>query len=119
MGTKVRVLSMNEDLPFRIKFRNKFPRTAYLIAMIIHYTDKDFPRCNFEGKCDNLAFAEVYPYRDRDMDEETGEVYSTPFIFEGGWSYLCLKHFIYCKLRGDKFMWCGADKCEELEEDDD
>lgn len=35
--------------------------------------DKEFPCCDFKGKCSNFAYAEVYPKK--------------------GWSYLCKKHY--------------------------
>ncbi len=40
---------------------------------------KEFPCCDFEGKCTNKSHVEVYS-----MAMKNGK---------GGWSYLCKKHF--------------------------
>lgn len=36
--------------------------------------------CDFEGKCNNKAYAEVYPMLVDELEAD-------------GWSYLCKKHF--------------------------
>lgn len=45
------------------------------------------PKCDFQGKCKNKAFREVYPKLSQ--------------ISKNGWSYLCKKHF-YKEQRGLK-----------------
>ncbi len=51
------------------------------------------PLCDYEGKCKNLAYREVYPY----LGEKKHE----------GWSYLCKKHFEQEKKRiGKKLVYC-------------
>ena len=42
---------------------------------------KEFPCCDFHGKCTNFAYAEVFP-----MIGENNE--------KKGWSYLCKKHYL-------------------------
>ncbi len=64
------------------------------------------PKCDFEGKCKNKAFREVYPsllggrYKDR------------------GWSYLCRKHFYEERHRfrklGKKLPWSGFKKTDSV-----
>ncbi|MBU3907328.1 MAG: hypothetical protein KKA64_03700 [Nanoarchaeota archaeon] len=39
------------------------------------------PLCDYEGKCKNLAYKEVYPFLLEKKHEDRG------------WSYLCRKHF--------------------------
>ena len=42
---------------------------------------KEFPCCDFKGKCTNIAYAEVYPCAIRNSKKK-------------GWSYLCRKHYL-------------------------
>jgi len=39
------------------------------------------PLCDYEGKCKNLAYKEVYPFLGKKKTKNSG------------WSYLCKKHF--------------------------
>ena len=41
---------------------------------------KEFPCCDFHGKCTNIAYAEVYPMAMKNSKKK-------------GWSYLCRKHY--------------------------
>ncbi len=41
---------------------------------------KEFPCCDFKGKCTNIAYAEVYPMAMKNSKKK-------------GWSYLCRKHY--------------------------
>ena len=41
---------------------------------------KEFPCCDFKGKCTNIAYAEVYPMAMKHSKNR-------------GWSYLCRKHY--------------------------
>ena len=41
---------------------------------------KLFPCCDFNGKCTNIAYAEVYPIAMKNSKKK-------------GWSYLCKKHY--------------------------
>ena len=41
---------------------------------------KEFPCCDFKGKCTNRAYAEVYPFVMKKSKKK-------------GWSYLCRKHY--------------------------
>ncbi len=41
---------------------------------------KEFPCCDYQGKCTNLAYAEVYPFIMKKGKKK-------------GWSYLCRKHY--------------------------
>jgi hypothetical protein len=41
---------------------------------------KEFPCCDFKGRCTNKAFAEVYPFLGKKSKRR-------------GWSYLCKKHY--------------------------
>lgn len=42
--------------------------------------NKKFLCCDFQGKCTNFAYAEVYPMMMKKNNK-------------GGWSYLCRKHY--------------------------
>jgi len=42
---------------------------------------KKRPLCNYEGKCNNLAYKEVYPGLINRKNKDLG------------WNYLCRKHF--------------------------
>lgn len=63
---KLKILKGNNDKPSNT-IRFKLLRNG-----------KEFPCCDFEGKCTNKAYAEVYP---KLMNKK------------GGWSYLCKKHY--------------------------
>lgn len=41
---------------------------------------KEFPCCDFKGDCNNIAYAEVYPFIMKNCKKK-------------GWSYLCKKHY--------------------------
>jgi len=41
---------------------------------------KEFPCCDFGGKCTNFAYAEVYLFMMKNIKKK-------------GWSYLCRKHY--------------------------
>lgn len=45
------------------------------------FKGKEFPCCDFKGKCTNFAYAEVFPILLK------GEKHKK------GWSYLCKKHY--------------------------
>lgn len=80
-------------------------------------------KCDWKKKngmmCGRVPFAEVYPY---DEEEFKRTIEAMPDFggdypeFEGSWAYLCLRHFIISKLRGDKFAWCRVDTDRELME---
>ncbi len=42
---------------------------------------KEFPCCDFQGKCTNKAYAEVYPFMMKNSNKK-------------GWSYLCRRHYL-------------------------
>ena len=101
------------------KIKNKIPFLNAIISYIININNKNIPKCYYKGKCKSRAFVEVYPYTNTELDEDTGEIYKTPYIFSGTWSYLCLKHFVKFKLEGDKFLWREAKKLKELEKENE
>jgi len=101
------------------KIKNKLPFLNSIISYIININNKKIPKCNYEGKCRGKAFVEVYPYTDTAIDEDTGDIYKTPYIFSGTWSYLCFKHFIKFKFERDKFLWREARELKELEKEDE
>ena len=41
---------------------------------------KEFPCCDLQGKCTNIAYAEVYPFVMKNSKKK-------------GWNYLCRKHY--------------------------
>ena len=68
-------------------------------------------------KCARRPYAEIFPIEEEGKEEEDfcgikGWKYKPP-KFKGGWSYLCFRHFIRAKLRGDHFAWCKVDTDRE------
>lgn len=64
--------------------------------------EKSLPTtCDWNGTCKREAFAEIYP-----IDSNATLAKGYPVFKQGGWSYLCFRHFIYASLRGDSFAWC-------------
>lgn len=57
---------------------------------------EDIFHCDWKG-CKRLPFVEVFPIKGVDKD-------SYPKF--GGWSYLCLWHFLIARVQGDKIAWC-------------
>jgi len=54
------------------------------------------PLCDYNGKCRNLAYSEVYPYLGKKRFN--------------GWSYLCKKHFrVESKRIGKNLVYCKVD----------
>ena len=49
---------------------------------------KELPCCDFEGKCTNFAYTEVYPMAMKNSKKK-------------GWSYLCKKHYLSEEKRFD------------------
>ncbi len=65
---KLRILKNNEDnINSTIRFK-------------ILKNGKEFPCCDFQGKCTNIAYAEVFPCLGKKSKKK-------------GWSYLCKKHY--------------------------
>lgn len=59
---------------------------------------KKRPLCDYEGKCKNLAFKEVYPH------------FLEKKYKNKGWSYLCKKHFKQeLKKFNGKLVYCSLD----------
>lgn len=57
--------------------KTKTPGTTIRFKVIKN--KKEFPCCDFQGKCTNIAYAEVYPCAMKNSKKK-------------GWSYLCKKH---------------------------
>lgn len=60
--------------------KNKSKNTKSIMRFKIPKNKKEFPCCDFEGKCTNKAYAEVYPFLLRKTKNK-------------GWSYLCKRHY--------------------------
>ena len=60
--------------------RNKNNQANSIIRLKILKSKKEFPCCDFKGKCTNIAYAEVYPCAIKNSKNK-------------GWSYLCRKHY--------------------------
>ncbi len=69
--------------------KNKSKRIESTMRFKILKDKKEFPCCDFEGKCTNKAYAEVYPSLLRKTKNK-------------GWSYLCKKHYTE---EQKKFKW--------------
>ncbi len=61
-----------------LKDKNK--KVDSIINFKILKNGKEFPCCDFKGKCSNIAYAEVYPSIMKNSKKK-------------GWSYLCRKHY--------------------------
>ena len=82
---KTRILNQLSKLSYdkRGKLRvlkKRDNKTNSTIRFKILKDGKEFPCCDFEGKCTNRAYAEVYPYAMKNSKKK-------------GWSYLCEKHY--------------------------
>ena len=64
---RLRILKGKHEKDFIIRFKRLKNR-------------KEFPCCDFKGKCTNIAYAEVYPCAMKNSKKK-------------GWSYLCEKHY--------------------------
>jgi len=80
-------------------------------------------KCNWEKKNGNMCcrkpYAEIYPYNEEEFKqtiEASPDKDGDYPEFEGKWYYLCYRHFIMAKLRGDKFAWCKVDTDREIME---
>ena len=62
-----------------LKDKNK--NVGSTIRFKIVKNKREFPLCDFEGKCPNFAYAEVYPIAMKNRKKK-------------GWSYLCKKHYL-------------------------
>ena len=69
----------DEKSKLRILTNKKKPAVA-IIRFKVMKNKKEFPCCDFQGKCSNFAYAEVYPCAMKDNKKK-------------GWSYLCKKHY--------------------------
>lgn len=61
--------------------RDKSKDVTSVIRFKILKTGKEFPCCDFKGKCTNIAYAEVYPMAMKNSKKK-------------GWSYLCKRHYL-------------------------
>lgn len=60
--------------------KNKSKILDSIIRFKVLKNRKEFPCCDFEGKCTNIAYAEVYPFAMKNSKKK-------------GWSYLCRRHY--------------------------
>ena len=60
--------------------RNKDNKVNSTIRFKKLKNGREFPCCDFKGKCTNIAYAEVYPCAMKNSKKK-------------GWSYLCRKHY--------------------------
>ena len=56
-------------------------KTESIMTFKILKNGREFPCCDFKGKCTNIAYAEVYPFAMKNSKKK-------------GWSYLCRKHYL-------------------------
>ena len=61
-----------------LKDKNK--KVGSIIKFKILRKGREFPCCDFEGRCTNITYAEVYPCAMKNNRRK-------------GWSYLCRKHY--------------------------
>ena len=64
----------------RLKILNNKEKVNFPIFRFKVIKKKTFPCCDFDGKCTNFAYAEVYPFLGKSNKHK-------------GWSYLCKKHY--------------------------
>lgn len=65
---KLRILKNNKKSNSAIRFKSL-------------KDEKKFPCCDFDGKCTNKAYTEVYLFMMKNQNKK-------------GWSYLCKKHYL-------------------------
>lgn len=69
------------DSKFRLRILGKGKKAdSSMIRFKILGNGKIFPCCDFEGKCTNFAYAEVFPSLMKGSKKK-------------GWGYLCRKHY--------------------------
>jgi len=75
--------------------------------MIKNKDKKSIFKCDWQGSCHRIPFAEVFPFKlNKNGDIVMSKTkYGDYPKFKGGWHYLCLWHFLVAKVRGDKFAW--------------
>lgn len=64
-----------------LKNNDKANNSRSTIRFKVLKNGKEFPCCDYHGKCTNLAYAEVYLFLMKDNKKK-------------GWSYLCKKHYL-------------------------
>jgi len=77
----MKIITKYYDKSGKLRILKKKPKESIAIIRFKKLKNgKEFPCCDFKGKCTNKAFAEVFPIKTkRDKND--------------GWSYLCRKHY--------------------------
>ncbi len=70
----------DKNLKLRV-VNNKNKQNDSIIRFKILKNKKELPCCDFEGKCTNIVYAEVYPFMMKNSKKK-------------GWNYLCRKHYL-------------------------
>ena len=79
--TKMKIIKKYYNAQGKLRIlKNKNKKVDSTIRFKILKNGKEFPCCDFKGKCTNIAYAEVYPFAMKNSKKK-------------GWSYLCKKHY--------------------------
>jgi len=77
--TEMKIITKYYDKQGKLRIlKNK--KVDSTIRFKILKNGREFPCCDFKGKCTNIAYAEVYPFAIKNSKKK-------------GWSYLCRKHY--------------------------
>jgi len=76
----MKIITKYYDKSGRLRNLKKNIKSGSTIRFKILRDKKESPCCDFEGKCTNKAYAEVYSFMMKNCNKK-------------GWSYLCRKHY--------------------------
>lgn len=77
----MKIITKYYDKNLKLKtLKDKTKNNFSLIRFKVLKNGKEFPCCDFDGKCTNIAYAEVFPGMLKQHKKK-------------GWSYLCRKHY--------------------------
>lgn len=79
--TEMKIITKYYDKQGKLKILNdRSNKISSTIRFKRLKNKKEVPCCDFQGKCTNIAYAEVYPCAMKNSKKK-------------GWSYLCKKHY--------------------------
>ena len=78
----MQIITKYYDKSLRLRvLKDKNKEINSIIRFKILRNGKEFPCCDFKGKCTNKAYREVYPCAMKNSKKK-------------GWNYLCRKHYL-------------------------
>jgi len=78
---KMKIITKYYDKNGKLRILKNDSDEKTVVRFKILNDGREFPSCDFRGKCTNKAYAEVYPFLLKKSKSR-------------GWSYLCRKHYM-------------------------